>query len=85
MPSFQFLMIFQKKTHNYVETDRTSERFFGRKLDLAGSKGDHLRGARCCCSFKAPRTYASMAMVRRLASTTRVLRSLSDLFSEAFG
>jgi hypothetical protein len=55
---------------NYVKTDRTSERFFGRKLDLAKSKGDGLRRARCCCSFKDPSTHTFAATVRRLESIT---------------
>jgi hypothetical protein len=46
------------------------------------SKDDGLCGARRCCSFKVPSTYASAATVRRLASTARVLRPSSDLFSK---
>jgi hypothetical protein len=61
-----------------------SKRFFARKLDLARSKGDGPRVAICCCSSKAPSTYTSAATVLRLASTTRVLRYSSDLFSKAF-
>jgi hypothetical protein len=38
---------------------------------------------RCCCSFKAPSAYASAATTRRLASTLRVPRSSSDLFSKS--
>jgi hypothetical protein len=77
--------IFQKNPDNCVETDRTSERFFGRKLDLVRSKGDGLHGVRRYCSFKVPSAYASAATARRLASTVRVLRSSSDLFSKVFG
>jgi hypothetical protein len=58
--------------------------FFDGKLDLVRSKGDGLRGAICCCSFKAPSTYAFAATVRRLAGTARVLRPSLDLFSKAF-
>jgi hypothetical protein len=76
-----FLLNFSKNPDKCVETDRTSERFFGRKLDLAKSKGGGLRGERGCCSFKAPSAHASTAMARRLANTLRVPRSSSDLFS----
>jgi hypothetical protein len=78
-------MIFQKKNADiYVMTGRTSERGFDGKLDLVRSKDDSLRGARHCCSFKAPSTYAYAATVQRLAGTARVLRPFSDLFSKVF-
>jgi hypothetical protein len=74
-----FLRFFKKKnSDNDVLTDRTSEMFFDGKLDHARSKDDGLRGARCCCSLKVPSTYAFMATVRRLASTTQVLKPSSD-------
>jgi hypothetical protein len=82
-PSFNFFD-FSKKPDNYVVTDRTNERFFDKKDDLARSKGDGLRRAKCCYSFKAPSTYTSAATVRRLAGIVRVLRPSSDLFSKAF-
>jgi hypothetical protein len=82
MPSFRFTTFQKRNPDIYVVTNRMSERFFGRRLDLARSKDDGLRGARYCCSFKVPSTYASVAMVRRLAGIARVLRPLSDLFSE---
>jgi hypothetical protein len=85
MMPFLLFYHFSKNPDNCVETDRTSKRFFGRKLDLARSKDNGLRGVRHYCSFKAPSTYASAAMVRRLASTARVLRSSFDLFSKVFG
>jgi hypothetical protein len=77
-------MIFQKNPDIYVVTNRTSKRFFDGKLDLARSKDDGLRRARRCCSFKVPSTYATVTMVRRLASTAQVLRPSPDLFSKVF-
>jgi hypothetical protein len=84
MPSFHILRFFKKNPDNYVMTDCKSERSFDGKLDLARSKDDSLRGMRRCCLFKVPSTYASAAMVQRLAGTSRVLRLSSDLFSKAF-
>jgi hypothetical protein len=83
MPSIRFYDFSKKSLNIYVVTDHTSERFFGRMLDLARSKDDGLCGARCCCSFKVPSTYASASSVQRLVGTARVLRPLSDLFSKA--
>jgi hypothetical protein len=60
-PPSIFHDFFKKYLDYCVETDRTSERFFGRKPDLVRSKGDGLRGVRRCCSFKDPSTYASAA------------------------
>jgi hypothetical protein len=82
MPSFHFYNFSKKNLDIYVVTDRMSERFFGGRLDLARSKDDGLRRVRRCCSFKVPSTYASAATMRRLASTSRVLRPSSDLFSK---
>jgi hypothetical protein len=84
MPSLHFYDSFEKNPDNCVETDRTSERFFGWKLDLVRNKSDGLRGVRHCHSFRAPSTYTSVATVRKLASTVQVLRYSSDLFSKAF-
>jgi hypothetical protein len=65
-----FFRLFKKHPDIYVVTDRTSERFFGGRLDLARSKDDGLCGAKRCYLFKVPSNYASTAMVRRLAGTT---------------
>jgi hypothetical protein len=79
-----FLRFFSKKIYIYVITDPTGERCFGGRLDLMRSKDDGLCGARCCCLFKVPSAYASVATTPRLASTARVLMPSSDLFSKAF-
>jgi hypothetical protein len=81
MPSFQFSVL-KTKTDSYVMTNRTCERFFGGRLNLARSKDDGPRGARYCCSFNAPSTYASMVTARRLVSTVRVHGFSSDPFKK---
>jgi hypothetical protein len=68
--------------NNYVITDRTGKRFFGGRPELARSKDGGLRGAWHCFLFNAPSTYASMAMVQRLASIVQAHRFPSDLFSK---
>jgi hypothetical protein len=67
-----FFEIFQKNSDNFVEANRTSERFFKRKLKLAKGKGDGLRGMVSRYSFKAPSANASAATSRRLATTSLV-------------
>jgi hypothetical protein len=57
---------------NFVETDRTSEKFFERKLELAKGKDGGLHGIMSHCSFKVPSANASAATTRRLASTSLV-------------
>jgi hypothetical protein len=56
-----FSKFFKKKSDNFVETNRTSERFFKRKLELAKGKDDGLRGMASRYSFKAPSANASAA------------------------
>jgi hypothetical protein len=63
---------FFKNSDNFVETHRTSERFFNQKLELAKGKDDGLRGMTSRYSFKAPSANASAATARRLASTSPV-------------
>jgi hypothetical protein len=84
MPSFCFLWFFKIIMTTMSRPIAQANGFFDGTLDLARSKGNGQRGARGCCLFKAPSTYASAATVRRLAGTARVLRPLSDLFSKAF-
>jgi hypothetical protein len=68
-----FFEVFSKKnSDNFVETDRTSEKFFERKLELAKGKDDGLHGITSRCSFKVPSANVSAAMARRLASTSLV-------------
>jgi hypothetical protein len=85
MPSFRFSIFKTKPIDNYVITDHTREKFFGRTLRLAKGEDGNLHGAWRCCSLKAPSTYASAATVRRLASTVQVHRLPSDLFQKALG
>jgi hypothetical protein len=63
---------FFKNSDNFVETNRTSEKFFKRKLELAKGKDDGLRGMTSRYSFKAPSANASSATARRLASSSLV-------------
>jgi hypothetical protein len=76
---------FENKIDNYVATDHTCEKFFGGKLNLARGEDGGPCEAYYCCSFKAPSTYASMAMVRRLASTVRVHGFSSEPFQKHSG
>jgi hypothetical protein len=69
----RFFRNFSKKnSDNFVETNRTSEKVFKRKLELTKGKDDDLRGITSHCSFKVPSANASAAMARRLASTSLV-------------
>jgi hypothetical protein len=68
----RFLKFFKKNSDNFVENDRTSEKFFKRKLELAKGKDDDLHGMTSLCSFKAPSANAPAATTRRLASTSLV-------------
>jgi hypothetical protein len=74
MPSraSSFFQIFSKNSDNFVETNRTSESFFKRKLKLVKGKDDGLRGMTSRYSFKAHSANASAATARRLASTSLV-------------
>jgi hypothetical protein len=74
MPSrlLVFFDFFFKNSDNFVETNRTSEKFFKRKLELAKGKDDDLRGMTSRYSFKAPSSNASAATTRRLASSSLV-------------
>jgi hypothetical protein len=47
-----FFRFFSKKSDNFVETNRTRERFFKRKLELAKGKDDSLRGMASRYSLK---------------------------------
>jgi hypothetical protein len=84
MPSFRFSVL-KTKIDNYVVTARTCEKFFGGKLNLVRGEDGGLHGAWYYCSFKAPSTYASVATMRRLASTVRVHWFTSDPFQKHSG
>jgi hypothetical protein len=75
-----FFLKFFKNSDNFVETGRTSESFFWRKLKLARSKDDGLRGMMGCYSFKVPSANAPAATARRLASTPLVPSFIWSLF-----
>jgi hypothetical protein len=76
----RFFLKFFKNSDNFVETGRTSESFFWRKLKLARSKDDGLRGMMGCYSFKVPSANAPAATARRLASTPLVPSFIWSLF-----
>jgi hypothetical protein len=86
MPSclLVFSKFFKKNPDNFVETDRTSEKIFKRKLELVKGKDDGLRGMVSRYSFKAPSANASAATTRRLASTSLVSGFHPTSFSRAF-
>jgi hypothetical protein len=68
-----FSKFFQKKVFdNFVQTDRASEKFFERKLELAKGKDGGLHGITSRCLFKVPSANASAATTRRLVSTSLV-------------
>jgi hypothetical protein len=60
MPPHFFDFFSKKNSDNFVETNRTSEKFFGGNSDSS------------CFSFKAPSANAPAAMTRRLAGTSLV-------------
>jgi hypothetical protein len=68
----RFSKFFQKNYDNFVDTDRTSKKFFERKLELAKGKDDGFHGITSHYSFKVSSAHASAAMTRRLVSTSLV-------------
>jgi hypothetical protein len=73
MPSCLLVFLkFFKNPDNFVKTNRTSEKFFKRKLELTKGKDDGLRGMTSRYSFKAPSANTSAATARRLASSSLV-------------
>jgi hypothetical protein len=78
-----FFRNFSKNSDNFVETNRTSERFFKRELKLSKGKNDGLRGMASRYSFKAPSANTSAATTRRLASTSLVSSFHPTSFQES--
>ena len=63
---------FFKNSDNFVETDRTSEKFFGGNSNSGKVKMTVCMRWRVAYSFKAPSANAPAATARRLASTSLV-------------
>jgi hypothetical protein len=63
---------FSKKSDNFVETDRASEKFFDGNSNSGKAKMTVCMRWRVAYSFKAPRANAPAATARRLASTSLV-------------
>jgi hypothetical protein len=74
MPSCpqHFFRIFSTNSDNFVETDRTSEKFFYGNSNSRKVKMTVCMRCRVTYSFKAPSANAPTATARRLASTSLV-------------
>jgi hypothetical protein len=75
MSSTFFRIFFKKNSDNFVETDRTSEKFFDGSSNSRRAKMTACVRWRVAYSFKAPSANAPAATARRLASTSLVFGS----------